>query len=150
MQVAANATALAAPRRSPRVPVSDPEKEVGQLLPKQRALRAAQQLLDGVCGTLSEAAGKWGCQRQLVSYYLKRLKAAGAEAVSVTTETSEEATPAASTGAAGTESQWDTYVQAYTYAGQLYAEHGKRKAAALASEKFGVDISPSTARRAAG
>ena len=120
------------------------KRPMASLTNKERGLRAATEVLNG---TMSVPIA-------MESYlFTKKLLAQGFEdksarqhsttppSAGVVTESSKSST---STYA----SAWGEYCTAYIYAGQQVKKFGKRRAACMATEKFNVSISPSTALRA--
>ena len=136
-------------------PRDDPgELPLAQQSSKVRGLRAAFDILKGNL-TPRSAKKKYQVGRHAVKYYKAKLLKDGFETV---------AKPAAATAGSqpptGEEAEkeakaqkteaWDEYCKAYVFAGELIKEGvSKRAAAQQASDKYRVDISPSTALRAA-
>ena len=132
-------------RHRPELPVSQTALEAN----RERGLQAAKAVLLGDVSPL-EACSKFSCSSDVLRYYRKKLLEQGMEQVA------RPHTPAGYTDLSNRSesmssnyaSAWDDYSAAYIYAGQLMSEHGRHKAAAMASEKFRVRISASSALRA--
>ncbi|KAL1526897.1 hypothetical protein AB1Y20_015588 [Prymnesium parvum] len=131
------------------------ERLHGQESPGERAMKAALQYLQADFDSPAAAAQKWGVERQLVNYYIRKLSSQGMER-SERSETSEKSTRNSTQSPvdgldADTDAitmDWDArYEKAWVYAGELCKEMGRAKAAKEASERFNVSISASSARR---
>ena len=124
---------------------------------RERGLRAASEVLKGAVSPHS-ARVQYMVDKDSLHYYKKKLLAQGydelvaasAPAPASVPSTGEEGTgdKAAAKKIAAKTDAWKEYGEAYKYAGSLVAKHGRRKAAAMATEKYSVHISPSTALRA--
>lgn len=118
---------------------------------KTRGLRAANAVLTNGYSP-AQAMSEFMVEYHTLHYYLKKLRDAGMPSAS--TESSSKsaersASPALSIASSTRSTAWDDYCQAYMLAGELVPKVGRVKAAQQASQKCGVLISASTARRAA-
>ena len=141
----------------------------------ERAMRAAYGYLDGTFSSPNHVAREMCCQRPRVHYYVRKLVGQGiarsdasgsarslcCESQDSACSTSPDRSSHASSGRGEESSQvgspehppehqdpWTRYCLAYMYAGSLVPQCGRKAAAQLATEKFGVRISDGTARRA--
>ena len=141
----------AEPRRSSRRAPADGSPAVSLLSAKERGLRAAKDVVEGRL-TQTEAAQEWGLSERMVHYYKAQLRSAGWDSESVNyPETPESDAVSVASTLSRKSKAWDDYCAAYMMAGALVAG-GKvsvRTAAAMATEKYGVQITKSTAARAA-
>ena len=141
-----------------RTRCNEDKRPLEQLSIRERGLRAAKQVLDGV-QTLQAAMQLYAVSYSAMTYYKAKLLNGGyaalAAAVEVDASRGSEAQRAARSRrknkaqlAADSSAREEDYCQAYILAGQLTPKLGKRKAALEASEKHDVHISASTAWRA--
>ena len=126
-----------------------------QIPQKQRALCAAEQVLSGALSP-GEAMSKFMVNHHSLKYYRLKLLEQGIPDMraKVSTTPDTNASIAAAISARNSEasnytSAWDEYVHAYIFAGGLVMKYGRRQAAALATEKYGVHVSATSAGRAA-
>ena len=134
-------------RRSARARTPSPVQFLNQDAPGKLALKAAHGYLEAQFESPAAAALQYGVDRQLVNYYVRKLVAAGvprseASAVSMTEKSTEEEHPP-------DEDPAEVYGSAWAYAAQQMQHHGKRVAARLTREKFGISFSSTSAQRAA-
>ncbi|KAL3903345.1 MAG: hypothetical protein SGPRY_011715 [Prymnesium sp.] len=145
---------MAAPRKSARRGKSPAESPFERLSTRERGLRAAKDVLSGKL-TEAEASRTWGVIRESVCYYRKKLNPAGFEATRDETSpntAAADARPASSSATMSVSKKseaWEDYSKAFKLAGELTKKVGKKQAAAVASAKYGLRISSSTALRAA-
>ena len=140
-----------------RAQASADRRPLTQLSNRERGLRAASEVLKGAVSPHS-ARVEYMVDRYSLLYYKKKLVAQGfdelvaasAPAPASVSPTGEEGTgdKAAAKKVAAKTDAWKEYGEAYKYAGSLVSKHGRRKAAEMATEKYAVHISPSTALRA--
>ena len=96
------------------------------------------------------AASAFGVERQHVNYYVRKLTSSGIERSEFSSAALASPLPLTQTfneteGA----DQWSTYCNAYVFAhGLVSSGMGRKKAAHLTSEKFGISFSASSARNA--
>ena len=132
---------------------TDPVHFFGERPNSQRALQAASEVLSG---TISNRSAQ---ERHMVSvdslkYYTGKLLEQGMPdlrkaALSALSSPISTVYPSKSSECSSTfVTAWDDYCQAYMEAGHLVPQMGKRKAAAIVSQKYQVTVSPSTALRA--
>ena len=151
-------------------------KKLEQCTAGARAMRAAYAFLDGTFETITQAALEFCCQRPHVTFYVRQL--AGQGIVRSEATHSSHSRRSGSSGSSGglcsssssspsthddiasgrarnvvvsapEEDPWARYCMAYIHAGRLVASCGRKEAARIASERFGIRISEYTARRAA-
>ena len=139
-------------RRSSRkcTVVTDHEKLIATLSQKDRALRGAWDILNGVLKGPTQAGEKWVIPKNHIAYYLKKLKEEGVcIEMEVNAPQPEESTPRRQEDVKV--DPWDLYVQAYQWAGQEVSK-GKlssRKAASEVYLRFGINLSHTTCAKAA-
>ena len=112
-------------------------------------MRAAHAYLEGTYDSPGAAADAYGCQRQLVNYYVRKMANAGVtRSTSASSEARELEFNVEEETSAPPQDELAAYKEAYKYAGKMLRKVGRRKAAAMANEKYGVTLSASTALRA--
>jgi hypothetical protein len=119
----------------------------------ERAMRAAYQYLDATYESPGSAAFEWGVDRQHVNYYVRKLTAEGIQRSERSSPALAPSTSALSTRSADDtepeDEHWTTWCNAYVFAGGLVrGGTGRKTAARLTSEKFGIAFSASSARNA--
>ena len=139
-------------RRSSRqcAVVTDHEKLIATLSQKNRALRGAWDILNGVLKGPTKAGEKWVIPKNHIAYYLKKLKEEGVcIEIEVNAPQSEESTPRRQEDVKV--DPWDLYVQAYQWAGREVSK-GKLSFCKAASEvylRFGINLPHTTCAKAA-
>ena len=139
-------------RRSSRkcAVVTDHEKLIATLSQKDRALRCACDIHNGVLKGPKQAETKWVIPKNHIAYYLKKRKAEGfCIEMEVNAPQLEESTPQRSEDVKV--DSWDLYVQPYQWAGQEVSK-GKLSSCKAASEvhlRFGIKFSHTTCAKAA-
>ena len=130
--------------------VTDHEKLIATLSQKDRALRGAWDILNGVLKGPTQAGEKWVIPKNHTAYYLKKLKEEGVcIEMEVNAPQLEESTPRRQQDVKV--DPWDLYVQAYEWAGQEVSK-GKpifRKAASEVYLRFGINLSHTTCAKGA-
>lgn len=121
---------------------------VDSLPPKVRGLKAAAAVLSGDLSA-AEAVKLFQVSPDSLKYYKKRLQDSGWETPASSATPASDVVTSKESECSSFSTAWNEYCLAYIYAGQLVAEHGRHKAAEMATDKFKVYVSPSTARRAA-
>ena len=117
--------------------------------PGASAMRAAHAYLEGTYDSPGAAADAYGCQRQLVNYYVRKMANAGVtRSTSASSEARELEFNVEEETSAPPQDELAAYKEAYKYAGKMLRKVGRRKAAAMANEKYGVTLSACTAMRA--
>ena len=112
--------------------VTDHERLIVTLSQKDRALRGAWDILNGVLKGPTQAGEKWVIPKNNIAYYLKKLKEEGVcIEMEVNAPQPEESTPRRQEDVKG--DPWDLYVQAYQWAGQEVSK-GKLSSRKAASE----------------
>lgn len=107
-------------------------------------MRAAYEYLDSKYESPGLAANAWNVERQHVNYYVRKLTSAGKQR----SETAVSTTLASTSSSQTLNKDYNLYCQAWKHAAELCAKVGRKKAALMTTEKFGVHISASSARRA--
>ena len=143
------------PEYALRCRTNSANQPLGQLCGKQRELQAAFEVLKGAISPRS-AKSKYQVNKDSLCYYKRRLVADGVAATIAAATPAAPAPGSAPTTAedekenAAKTDEWDAYCKAYVRAGELVKEGvSKREAAKRASTEFKVNISPTTALRAA-
>ena len=138
-------------RSSRKCPVvTDHEKFIATLCQKDRALRGAWDILDGVPKGPTQTEKKWVIPKNHIAYYLEKLKE---EEVCIEMEVNAPQ-PEESTARRQEDVKVDPcnlYVQAYQRAGQEVSK-GKLSSRKPASEvylRFGINLSHTTCAKAA-
>eukprot|EP00965_Chrysotila_dentata_P228461 6196611-Pleurochrysis_carterae.AAC.1 len=120
-------------------------------MPRDRAVKAATQMLQDATLKPTAAARAWCVDRELVNYWFKKMQTTGVTSLPIVVEEPVVRVVVNSTAPDAPdvpEDHWERYCAACIYAGKLCDKMGKRKAAAKASSHFNVQLSASTARRA--
>ena len=140
-----------------RARASADRRPLSLLSNRERGLRAASEVLKNAVSPRS-ARVHYKVDKNCLDYYKKKLQAQGFEAlVAAATQAPASAPPsgeertgekAAAHKLASKTEAWKDYCEAYKYAGTLVVQYGRRRASEMAREKYGVEISPSTAHRA--
>ena len=122
-------------RSSRKCPVvTDHEKLIATLSQKDRALRGAWDILNGVVKGPTQAEQKWVIPKNHIAYYLKKLKEEGVcIEMEVNAPKPGESTPRRQEDV--NVDPWDLYVQAYQWAGQEVSK-GKLSSRKAASEVY--------------
>ena len=130
--------------------VTDHEKLIATLPQKERTLRGAWDILNGVLKGPTQAGEKGVILKNHIAYYLKKLKEEGVcIEMEVKAPLLEEVTPRRQEDVKV--DSWNLYVQAYQWAGQEVSK-GKlssRKAASEVYPGFGRNLSNTTCAKAA-
>ena len=138
-----------------RARVDAHDRPLGQQTDRQRAMQAAFEVLKGTISATSAKSKYRVSNDSLRDYETRLVKDGVAEIIASVPEVAPALVPTPSTangekGNGSNPREWDNYCRAYVRAGELMNKGvGKRKAAKHASAKFNVNISPSTALRAA-
>ena len=133
-----------------RARTTEGKRSLGELSDKERGLKAASAVLAGEL-SLARAMDLYMVSGSVLRYYRKKLVSSGMPDKSSALSRAASPTPSCDS-TSSTKSKvdaFDDYKQAYMWAGQQVQKLGRREAAARATQMFGVQISASTARRAA-
>ena len=140
--------------RSLRTRCTEDKRPLGQLSNKIRGSRAAKEYVDGTLSA-AEAQSKYLVTAETFSYWKNKVENSEYPALLEAERAAQQAREVAATPQSRKKEppldkadEREKYCQAYIHAGKRTAHVGKRRAAAEATQKFGIKISDSTAFRA--
>lgn len=118
---------------------------------RERGVRAAAAVLSGDCSS-AQALQQYQVTSDSLKHFKKKLLEQGfspPQASSAPGSGYSDIQSCRGSDSSNFVTAWDEYCQAYIFAGELVGKYGRVRAAEMASAKYNVSISASTARRAA-